>query len=59
MIVEHLHATKDSIYTWIAKRDMPARRVGRLCKFQGTEVDDWVRNGGVDETFKPPKKEGR
>lgn len=43
VIAEHLGVTKDSIYTWIARRDMPAHRVGRLWKFKVTEVDSWVR----------------
>lgn len=47
VIAEHLGVTKDSIYTWIATRDMPAHRVGRLWKFKVTEVDSWVR--GDDE----------
>ena len=48
-IAEHLGVTKDRIYTWIAKKDMPAHRVGRLWKFQVTEVDAWVRRSGADE----------
>ena len=59
VIAEHLGVTKDSIYTWIAKKDMPAHRVGRLWKFQVTEVDDWVRNSGADETSRPSTKEAR
>lgn len=59
VIAEHLGVTKDSIYTWIAKRDMPAHRVGRLWKFKVTEIDDWVRSSGPDETGKPPKKGAR
>jgi len=49
-IAEHLGVTKDSIYTWIATKDMPAHRVGRLWKFQVSEVDAWVRRDGADET---------
>jgi excisionase family DNA binding protein len=49
-IAEHLGVTKDSVYTWIAKRGMPAHRVGRLWKFQVSEVDAWVRSKGADET---------
>lgn len=55
-IAEHLGVTKDSIYTWIAKRDMPAHRVGRLWKFKVTEVDDWVRCSGADESARPSKQ---
>jgi excisionase family DNA binding protein len=50
VIAEHLGVTKDSIYTWIAKKDMPAHPVGRLWKFKVTEVDARVRQAGTDET---------
>jgi excisionase family DNA binding protein len=49
VISGHLGVTKDSIYAWIAKKDMPAHRVGRLWKFKVTEVDAWVRRDGADE----------
>lgn len=26
---------------------MPAHKVGRLWKFQASEIDDWVRRGGA------------
>jgi excisionase family DNA binding protein len=58
-IADHLGVTKDSVYTWISKKDMPAHRVGRLWKFKVTEVDDWVRSSGADETAKPSKKGAR
>lgn len=48
-ISEHLGVSKDTVYAWIAKRDMPAHRVGRLWKFQPGEVDEWVRRGGAAE----------
>ncbi|WP_337059762.1 excisionase family DNA-binding protein [Kineococcus sp. G2] len=51
VIAEHLGVTKDSVYVWIANKAMPAHRVGRLWKFQITEVDAWVRaDGAVDAT---------
>ena len=56
VIAEHLGVTKDSIYAWIAKKDMPAHRVGRLWKFKVTEVDAWVRRDGANET--PGKEVG-
>lgn len=46
-IAEHLGVSKDTVYTWVAKKDMPAHKVGRLWKFQASEVDDWVRSGGA------------
>lgn len=48
-IAEHLGVTRDSIYRWIDRKGLPAHRVGRLWKFKVSEVDDWVRAGGVDE----------
>jgi excisionase family DNA binding protein len=44
-IAEHLGVSKDTVYGWIAKKDMPAHKVGRLWKFKTDEVDGWVRNG--------------
>lgn len=46
-IAAHLGITKDTVYAWIANRDMPAHKVGRLWKFQTDEVDEWVRRGGA------------
>lgn len=43
-IAAHLGVTKDTIYTWIAEKGMPAHKIGRLWKFQASEVDDWVRS---------------
>lgn len=46
-IAEHLGVSKDTVYAWISKREMPAHRAGRLWKFQPSEVDAWVRTGGA------------
>ncbi|MGL5247411.1 MAG: helix-turn-helix domain-containing protein [Brooklawnia sp.] len=32
-IAAHLGVTKDTVYTWIAEKAMPAHKVGRLWKF--------------------------
>ena len=37
-IAEHLGVTRDSIYRWIDRKNLPAHR-----------VDNWVRAGGADE----------
>ena len=44
-ISEHLGVKKDTIYKWVARKRMPAHKVGRLLKFQINEVDRWVREG--------------
>ncbi|PPG62399.1 DNA-binding protein [Rathayibacter sp. AY1C7] len=38
-IADHLGVTKDAIYTWIADKEMPAHKVGRLWKSQTAKVD--------------------
>lgn len=55
-ISAHLGVTKDTIYLWIADKAMPAHKVGRLWKFQASEVDEWVRSGGaaVSDVANPP-----
>lgn len=47
-IAAHLGITKDTVYAWITDKRMPAHKVGRLWKFQTSEVDEWVRSGGSD-----------
>lgn len=49
-IADHLGVTKDTVYAWILDKGMPAHKVGRLWKFQVSEVDDWVRRNGAAET---------
>jgi excisionase family DNA binding protein len=55
-IAAHLGVTKDTVYSWIADKAMPAHKVGRLWKFQASEVDEWVRSGGAaaSEEVGPP-----
>lgn len=48
-IAEHLGVSKDTIYRWINKRQMPAHKIGRLWKFKISEVDEWVKCGGSAE----------
>ena len=52
-IAAHLGVTKDTVYTWIAEKAMPAHKVGRLWKFQASEIDEWVRRGGAAAGAEP------
>lgn len=58
-IVEHLGVTRDSIHRWIDRKGLPAHRVGWLWKFKASEVNDWVRAGGADESDGKGSKDGR
>ena len=46
-VQEYLGVGRETILQWIAKRNMPAYKVGRLWKFKLSEVDDWIRSGGA------------
>ena len=49
-IAAHLGVSKETIYRWLEKQKIPAHRMGRLWKFQRIEVDEWVKNGGAEES---------
>lgn len=44
-IAEHLGISRDTVYTWVNEKGMPAHKVGKLWKFQKVEVDRWIRSG--------------
>ncbi|MEN5355562.1 helix-turn-helix domain-containing protein [Stenotrophomonas sepilia] len=48
-VAQHLGVAKDTVYRWRERKDLPEHRVGRLWKFQLSEVDERVREGGADE----------
>ena len=43
----YLGVGRETVLAWIAKRNMPAYKVGRLWKFKLSEVDEWIRSGGA------------
>lgn len=48
-IAEYLGVSKDTVYSWINGRGMPAHRMGRLWKFKRNQVDAWVESGGASD----------
>ncbi|WP_308226554.1 helix-turn-helix domain-containing protein [Burkholderia contaminans] len=40
---------KHKVYRWWEHKGLPAHKIGRLWKFQLSEVDEWVREGGADD----------
>ena len=55
-VQEYLGVSRETMLIWIAKRNMPAYKMGRLWKFKLSEVDDWVRSGGAAEDTLSEKK---
>lgn len=49
-VATHLAVRRESVYRWIDAKNLPAHRVGRLLRFKLSEVDEWVRAGGGDES---------
>lgn len=44
-IATHLGVSKDTVYSWISEKKLPAHKIGRLWKFKTLEIDRWVRTG--------------
>ena len=55
-VAAHLGVAVDTVYRWIEGKGLPAHRLGRLWKCKLSEVDDWVRKGGIAA---PPKDGSR
>lgn len=51
-IATYLGVSKDTVYSWINKKKMPAHKIGRLWKFKKAQVDAWVEAGGAGEEKK-------
>lgn len=48
-IAKHLGVSKETIYRWLEKGNVPAYRVGKLWKFKATQVDEWIIAGEAQE----------
>ena len=48
-IMDHLGVSRDTVLTWINKKNMPASKMGKLWKFKISEVDEWVKSGNAAE----------
>ena len=49
VVAKHLGVVKDTVYRWRERKGLPAHKIGRLWKFQLSEVDEWVRADGADD----------
>lgn len=44
-VQEYLGIGRETVSEWIAKRGMPAYKVGRFWRFKISEIDEWIRTG--------------
>ncbi len=42
---EYMDVTKDTVRNWIKKTDIPAHKIGKLWKFEKSEIDEWIKSG--------------
>ena len=45
----HLGVVKDTVYRWRERKGLLTHKIGRLWKFQLSEVDQWVHAGGAED----------
>lgn len=57
-IAEYLGVSRETIYSWVASKGMPGRKIGRFWKFKRIDIDEWVHAGGptIDPSGKRDKK---
>jgi putative transcriptional regulator len=48
-IAEHLSVSQDTVRTWIKEGKLPFYKAGKSYKFKISEVDEWVREGRIQE----------
>ncbi len=41
-VAEYLGIKRFTVYKWVKRSGLPARKIGRLLKFRKLEIDDWV-----------------
>jgi excisionase family DNA binding protein len=54
-IALHLGVKKDTVYKWLAAEKIPAHKVGRLWKFDKSEIDSWVKSGAANSRHSKKK----
>lgn len=44
-VAAYLGVRRETIYKWIERKQMPAKKVGRLWKFKKDQLDEWINAG--------------
>ena len=48
-VAKHLSISQDTVRTWITEGKLPYYRAGKIYKFKISEIDEWVREGKIQE----------
>ena len=51
-VAAYLGINPGTVYKWIKRKSMPAKKVGSLWKFKKDEIDEWVNAGGASKPDK-------
>ena len=44
-VAAYLGINPGTVYKWIKRKSMPAKKVGSLWKFRTKEIDEWIESG--------------
>jgi excisionase family DNA binding protein len=44
-VAEYLNINRQTVFAWIAQKNLPAVRVGKSWRFKLSEIDAWLRSG--------------
>lgn len=45
-ICQYLGVCRETIMTWIVKKNMPAYKIGRKWMFKLSDIDEWIKEEG-------------
>lgn len=48
-VCKYFSSTKETVYRWIKKNDIPAHRIGKRWMFRRSAIDEWVKSGKAAE----------
>jgi excisionase family DNA binding protein len=51
-IAKHLHVSKETVYRWIERQEIPCCRLGKKWMFKASHVDEWI----ITSTKQPVKR---
>jgi len=51
-LAEYLRVKTSTVYDWAKNGKIPAAKIGRLWRFDRGEVENWVKNGGMEQNSK-------
>ena len=48
-VATHLSVSKDTVRNWTKEGRLPAYKAGKMYKYKLSEVDQWLRDGRLDQ----------